>query len=369
MWLFLVYKKESIMEYKSTVQKLDDENQNNKQIQIGNPKSDPLVSVVLPVYNGQQYLKDAIDGVLSQSFTDFELIIINDGSVDATGEIARTYSDPRIRYFEQINQGTAATRNYGIQLARGKYIAYLDHDDLCLAGRLEKQVDFLNSHPDVALVGAAAEIWVGGKRSDRYHRHPVDSNIINFEALFDNRFVNSSVMFHRSVVNKLGGYSSEKSRQPPEDYELWSRMIRKHKMVNLPDVLTGYREVPGSMSRKGVNPFLSTVVKLSAENIAWASGVSSKEPDATGLAALYHRAYKHFPVNATRRGMLSLLEKAARRSMANKPESTDAMAKLLARYRLKLQIRYLDYRLGGLIALSLRSPLAAAAKKLLRKAQ
>ena len=329
----------------------------------------PLVSVVLPVYNGEQYLRDAIDGVLSQSFTDFELIIINDGSTDASGKIASAYPDHRIRYFEHINKGTAATRNRGIQLARGKYIAYLDHDDLCLAGRLQKQVDFLNSNPDVALVGAAAEIWVGSKRSDRYHRHPIDIDIINFEALFDNRFVNSSVMFHRSVVNKLGGYSTDKSRQPPEDYELWSRMIRDHKMVNLPDILTVYREVPGSMSRQGVSPFLSTLVKLTAENIVWACGVSSQEPDAAGLAALYHGAYKYFPVSATRRGMLSLLEKAARRSMAKTPESAAAMAALLARYRLKLQFRYLDYRLGGLIALSLRSPLAAAVKKLLRKAQ
>jgi len=329
----------------------------------------PLVSVVLPVYNGQQYLRDAIDGVLSQSFTDFELIIINDGSTDASGEIASAYSDHRIRYFEHINKGTAETRNRGIQLARGKYVAYLDHDDLCFAGRLKRQVDFLNSNPDVALVGAAAEIWVGSKRSDRYLRHPVDIDIINFEALFDNRFVTSSVMFHRSVVNKLGGYSTDKSRQPPEDYELWSRMIRDHKMVNLPDVLTGYREVPGSMSRQGVSPFQSTLVKLTAENIAWASGVSSQEPDATGLAALYHGAYKHFPVNATRQGMLSLLEKLARKSMANTPESADAMAALFARYRLKLQLRYLDYRLCGLPALALRSPIAVAARKLLRKAQ
>ena len=327
----------------------------------------PLVSVVLLVYNGQQYLKDAIDGVLSQSFTDFELIIINDGSTDASGEIARAYPDHRIRYFVHSNQGTTATRNRGIKLARGKYIAYLDHDDLCLKGRLQKQVDFLNSNPDVALVGTAAEIWVGDKRSDRYHRHPVDSYIINFEALFDNRFVNSSVMFRRSVVNNLGGYSTDKSRQPPEDYELWSRMIRGHKMVNLPDVLTGYREVPGSMSRQGESPFLSILVNLTAENIAWACGVSSQDPDATGLAALYHEAYTHFPVNASRRGMLSLLEKSALRSLLDTPESTDAMSALLARYRLKLQLRYLDFRLGGLPALALRSRPVFYVYKLLRK--
>lgn len=328
----------------------------------------PLVSVVLPVYNGQEYLKPAIDGVLSQSFSDFELIIINDGSTDSSGVIARAYSDTRIRYFEQINQGLAATLNRGIKLARGKYIARQDQDDLYLPGRLQKQFDLLNSYPDVALVGTAAEIWVGGDRSCRCLRHPVDNNIINFEALFDNQFVHSSVMFRRSVVLELGGYSTNKSRQPPEDFELWSRMIRGHKMVNLPDILTGYREVPGSISRQGASPFLSSLVKISAENIAWASGVSSQAPDATGLAALYHGAYKYVPKNATRRGMLTLLERAALKTMENTPESAGALAGLLATYRLKLQIRFLDYLLGGLPALALRSPLVLAARKLLRRA-
>jgi len=337
--------------------------ENKRQIS----KSDvaPLVSVVLPVYNGQEYLKLAIDGVLSQSFNDFELIIINDGSTDMSGEIVRVYLDPRIRYFEQLNQGLAATLNRGIELARGRYIARQDQDDLYLAGRLQKQVDFLNSHSAVALVGTAAEIWVGGQRSDRSLRHPVDSDVLKFKALFDNQFVHSSVMFRRSVVHELGGYSTNKSRQPPEDYELWSRMIRNHKMLNLPDVLTGYREVPGSMSRQGVSPFLSTLVKLSAENVAWASGVSSESTDATGLAALYHGAYKYFPVNATLRGMLSLLERAARKSMGNTPVSAEALAALLARYRLKLQLRYFDYRLGGLPSLALRFPLVLAARKFL----
>ena len=360
---------ESIMENKRTALKIDDLTLIEKQTEVEKPECVPLLSVVLPTYNGQKYLQHAIDSILSQSYSEFELIIINDGSTDASGKIARAYSDARIRYFNQVNQGTTATRNRGLQLARGKYIAYLDHDDLCLAGRFQKQVDFLNSHPDVALVGTAAEIWVGGNRSDRYHRHPVDCTTINFEALFDNRFVNSSVMFRRSVVLNLGGYSTNKTRQPPEDYELWSRMIRDYKMVNLPDVLTVYREVPESMSRKGVNPFLSVLVKLSSENIAWASGVSSHEPDATGLAALYHAAYKHIPANATRRGMFSLLEKAAHRPLADASESADTMAALLARYRLKLQFRYLDYRLGGLLGWALRSPLVIAARKLLRKAR
>ncbi|MDO9406424.1 MAG: glycosyltransferase family A protein [Polaromonas sp.] len=323
--------------------------------------------MILPLYNGESYLHAAVDSVLTQSFSLFELIIINDGSRDGSGDIVRQYADPRIRYLEQSNQGLAATLNRGISLASGKYIARQDQDDLFKPERLQRQVEMMEAHPELALVGTAAEVWEGGVCTDRVLRHPSDGGTLLFESLFDNRFVHSSVMLRRSALLEVGGYSTDSNRQPPEDYELWSRMMRHYRLANLPDVLTGYREVAGSMSRSGVNPFLQTLVKLSSENLAWAAGLPAESADARGLAALYHSAFSLIPSTATRQGMHKVLAAAGRKIMADAPASAAAVAALLRTYSRKLDFRYLDWRLGGAPGRLLRAPILAGARRRLRR--
>ncbi|HGF9542707.1 TPA: glycosyltransferase family 2 protein, partial [Acinetobacter baumannii] len=116
-----------------------------------------LVSVVLPAYNAELYLKEAIDSVLSQTFTDFELIILNDGSIDRTEEIILSYNDSRIVYVKnEKNLGLIGTLNKGINLAKGKYIARMDADDICLPERFKKQVDFLEKNNEIDLIGTNA---------------------------------------------------------------------------------------------------------------------------------------------------------------------------------------------------------------------
>jgi glycosyltransferase involved in cell wall biosynthesis len=246
------------------------------------------VSVVLPVYNGEEYLRASLDSIFSQTYSDFELIIINDGSTDGSKAILDSINDRRVRVYHQENIGLAATLNRGVKLARGEYVARQDQDDVSYPERLEKQVRYLDANPECALLGTRAEIWVGNKKTERAHDHLTECADLRFDLLFDNPFVHSSVMFRKDVVCELGGYAMEKSRQPPEDYELWSRIARVAYVGNLPERLVAYREVPKSMSRASVNPFLEKVLMISAENLAWQIGAAVNLSTCRDITALMH---------------------------------------------------------------------------------
>lgn len=268
----------------------------------------PLVSVVLPVFNGERYLQDAIGSILGQSCRDFELIIINDGSTDDSSSIIEQYDDPRVRYYTQSNIGLAGTLNRGIGLARGSYVARQDQDDVSKATRLEKQVQFLDDHPEYGMVGTRAEIWVEDQSTPVSFRHPCDDEALRFNLLFSNPFVHSSMMIRTEVFSEVGTYCTDQSRQPPEDYELWSRVARRFKVGNLPEVLHVYRETGNSMSRKGSNPFLEIVVKISTENLLHVLGDRSSSHDITNLAAIYNGAFEMVksPVRPITLGVLVL---------------------------------------------------------------
>ena len=249
----------------------------------------PTVSVVLSVRNGGRDLPKALETILNQTFRDFELIAINNGSTDGTREFLDGITDPRVRVYHQEDRGLAAALNHGISLAQGRYIARQDHDDLADPSRLAKQVAFLDAHPEYGLVGTRAEIWLGDKPGGRFHDHPTEDAELRFALLFDNYFVHSSVMMRKAALDEVGVYSTDRSRQPPEDYELWSRIARRFRVANLPERLTVYREVPTSMSREGVNPFMEKLVLISAENLAAASTGEAK-PQAVhfDIACLVH---------------------------------------------------------------------------------
>lgn len=250
----------------------------------------PLVSVILPVYNCPHYVGASIGSILAQSYTNLELVVIDDGSTDRTPEVLRQYDDPRIRLITQENRGLAGTLNRGIELACGQYIARQDQDDVSFPGRLARQVEFLDAHPRCGLVGTWAEIWLEDKRTKRVHAHPSGNADLKFELLLNNPFVHSSVMIRRLALDRVGLYSTDTCRQPPEDFELWSRIAGEYEVANIPEALHAYREVRGSMSRDGPSPFVDHMVKISSENIARASGVPASDAQAVNIAALTHRA-------------------------------------------------------------------------------
>src|ERR1700722_19986529 len=239
---------------------------------MSNRSDAPTVSVVLSVRNGGSDLPEALGTILNQSFADFELITINNGSTDGTGDYLDSIGDPRVRVFHQADAGLAAALNRGISLARGRYIARQDHDDLADFSRLAKQVAFLDARPEHGMVGTRAEIWVGDTPTGRFHDHPTENEILQFDLLFNNPFVHSSVMMRKSALDQVGGYTTDPARQPPEDYELWSRIARHYRVANLAERLTIYREIPSSMSRVSAQPFLEKLVTISSENLAYASG-------------------------------------------------------------------------------------------------
>lgn len=327
-----------------------------------------ILSVILPVYNGLPYLRQAIESVLTQSFGDFELIVINDGSSDGSRQLLETFDDPRMRIIQQRNRGLAATLNIGIAQARGRYLARQDQDDICLPGRFEKQIAFLEANSSVMLLGTAAEIWHGDSRTQRVMRHAADSPALKFGLLFNNYFVHSSVMLRRSVFEHVGGYSEDKMRQPPEDYELWSRIAREFNVANLAEILLAYREVPNSMSRSGNRPFVKNLVQICAENIAFTCGVPVNSPEVFALANLLHGQYDAVPDGTQLSRMEKLIEMAALAIGLKAASASPALAR--AKLQKIRETRYLfaDYCTGGLLGRAVRSPVGVAARKLLRRA-
>ncbi len=248
----------------------------------------PLVSVILPVYNGGIYLHAAISCILDQAYQKIEIIIIDDGSSDDSEYTIRSFNDPRIKFIKQANQGLAATLNRGIALARGKYIARQDQDDLSNPDRISLQVAYMEDHPDCVLLGSWAQIMEVDRLVERFHRHPVDEFMLRYQLLFNNPFVHSSVLLRRSALLEVGGYTTDPERQPPEDYELWSRLSRIGSVANIGEVLQTYREIPGSMSRVGPSPFKRRLIMICAENIAAATGLPSDDYSIRAIAALTH---------------------------------------------------------------------------------
>lgn len=233
----------------------------------GDVTSMSTITILIPVYNAEQTLAASLVSALAQTRPADEIVAINDGSRDGSGDMLAAVDDSRMRVFDQDNQGLAATLNRGIGLATSNYIARLDNDDLALPERLERQLAYMEAHPDVALLGTWAEIYVGDAKSGRFHRHPTESDSLKLDLLFDNPFVHSSVMYRTEVVRALGGYRVERTKRIPEDYEFWSRIARSHEIANLPEVHTVYREVPGSMMRSGAEEMLDNVIAISTDNL------------------------------------------------------------------------------------------------------
>lgn len=296
----------------------------------------------MPVYNGGLDLLRSVRSILNQTYTEFEFLIINDGSSDESESILNNINDPRVKIIHQENKGLAATLNLGLSIAQGYYIARQDQDDISFPERLEKQIIYMESHAECALVGTSAEIWVGDKKTERAHDHPTEHFHICFDLLFNNPFVHSSVMFRKDAVLAIGGYTTDPMRQPPEDYELWSRMVRQYKVANLAERLLIYREVPQSMSRSGVNLFLEKLVTISAENLAFFNGLERPNKYCLDVAALTHSAHHRLSKKPNLKKMSQLIMKAA---MINSKENTRSNILDLAEQRIhNLRHQYFLHR-------------------------
>jgi glycosyltransferase involved in cell wall biosynthesis len=203
----------------------------------------PKISVVMPVYNGERYLREAVESVLDQSFSDFEFVIINDASTDKTGEMLSEFArqDERIVILQnEENLGLTGSLNKGIDRARGEYIARQDADDISLPERFKKQVALLDSNPEVVLVSCNIEKINAEGNPLGIMKRSCSDNLVAWYLLFYNRLAgHSQVMFRRKTFNMLGGYS--KKYPYCEDYELWCRMTGVGTVTILPEVLLQQR--------------------------------------------------------------------------------------------------------------------------------
>jgi glycosyltransferase involved in cell wall biosynthesis len=199
------------------------------------------VSVVMPVYNGEQYLEKAIKSVLTQTFSDFEFVIINDGSTDDTARILMSQDDPRIRIIENENRsGVAYSLNKGIMASRGDLIVRQDADDISLPMRFERQVAYLDTHLEVGVLGTWFQSMdetgeIGGEEK-KY----LDHTMIEWTSLFACPMAHPTVAMRKALIQDVGGYRAYET----EDYDLWARLLDKTLFANFPESLVLHRRHP-----------------------------------------------------------------------------------------------------------------------------
>lgn len=199
----------------------------------------PKVSVLTPVYKTpEKYLREAIESILNQTFSDFEFIILDDCPDDTREDIVKSYDDSRIKYHKNAeNLGISKSRNKLIDLAQGEYLAVFDHDDISLPTRLEKQVEYLDTHPSVGVVGTRAEIFPG---KGKFLITPVDGRKIKLCLCNGFCILHPSSMIRKSVLLEHG-IRYEEEFSPAEDYRLWTRIMLYADFHELPEILFRYR--------------------------------------------------------------------------------------------------------------------------------
>jgi glycosyltransferase involved in cell wall biosynthesis len=200
-------------------------------------KANPKITVLMPVYNCELYIKEAVESVLNQTYADFEFLIIDDASSDETVSILKLYTDARIQLIvKSINSGYTNSLNMGLQLARGKYIARMDGDDISLPERFEKQMAFLETNPDFVLCGSLFKV-IG---SDVIKKLPEHYEEIKLGLLRGNCIAHPSVMMRKQILDEFS-IVYDVSKEPAEDFDLWVRLLSLGKLHNLQEVLLNYR--------------------------------------------------------------------------------------------------------------------------------
>lgn len=217
------------------------------------------VTVIMPVYNAEKYLGEAIDSILKQDFKDFELLIINDGSTDSSLKIVNSFAkeDSRIKVVSnEGNKGLPYTRNRGLELATGEYIALMDADDISYKDRLDKQVKFLDNNKDVMVVASMFDFLEDNnirkvKSLKQSNDKEYKNKIINYKLMFYNPILNSTAMFRKESIDKLG-IKYKKDCFVAQDYDFWVECIGKGSIYILEDCLLAYRQGHENITKKSI---------------------------------------------------------------------------------------------------------------------
>lgn len=265
------------------------------------------VSIILPVYNGELYIAACLDSVFAQNFQNYELIIINDGSNDCSESIILAYKDQRIRYLYQTNIGLAKTLNKGIGLAKGEFICRIDQDDLMAPNRILHQVKFLKCLPEAHGCGSWVRVVDQCGSFIKNHRYPTDYKNIQFYLNFNNPFAHSSIMLRKNVFDSVGMYSTNDT-QPPEDYELWSRICRNHKMYNIPEYLVIYRKNSLGMSFAKAAKIAENARRIALDNIRHFTRGALDCDEIEAIVNSYWRLGHKYPYNVFFKAYVKLIK-------------------------------------------------------------
>jgi len=226
----------------------------------------PKVTVLMPVFNGERYLRSAIDSILNQTFRDFEFLIIDDGSTDSSDHIITSCGDPRIRLVRnETNLGLIATLNKGLRLALGEYIVRMDCDDISLPSRLAVQVSAMDRNQEWGVCGSWIKILKNADAAG-VQTYPPDHDTIKCELLFDTPLAHPSVIYRRSVLEKHHIYYDERYKHA-EDYEMWCRLIRLTLLANIPQILMLYRIHGSQMGRRYLHDQRDTASQIRIKQI------------------------------------------------------------------------------------------------------
>ncbi|MGA2687141.1 MAG: glycosyltransferase family A protein [Candidatus Korobacteraceae bacterium] len=232
----------------------------------------PVVSVVMPTYNGERFLRPAIESILSQCCRNFELLVVDDGSTDRTPSILREFAarDDRVIVLTNLrNLGIATATNRGLAAARGEYVALQDHDDISLPHRFQTQLDFLRSHPDVAAVGSAATLI--DENGDAYAEFPLPCEEIDIKwrlLFWGDAFHYTSIMVKRSALLEIGGYDEDPAFRFSEAYDPFSRLAMQYHVTNVPESLVLWRRHVDATSLQRQQEQMRSGDIISARNIS-----------------------------------------------------------------------------------------------------
>jgi len=266
----------------------------------------PLVSAVMPVYNGERFVLEAVRSILAQTLRDFECIVVDDGSTDGTAKLleAEQARDPRLVVHRQpSNTGFRTALNTGCMLARGELIARMDADDISVPTRFERQVAFLNAHPEVGVVGSAMQIIDDHGARGAVKSYPAGSGLAAWSMLFFNSLGHPSVMVRRALLEAAGWYP-EGCAGGTEDYAIFLDLSWTSRIANLPDVLLLYRVWGGNMTQTKWEAQESDAVRLLRTFVAGSLGIELTPDDARAMRGLARDQYPGHAATAGRLGSL-----------------------------------------------------------------
>lgn len=225
-----------------------------------------MVSVIIPVYNGEKYIAEALESVFNQTYSNYEVVVVDDGSTDGSEQIIDQYSD-KVKFIKQTNSGPAGARNNGIKNSIGEYIAFLDCDDIWVPEKLQEQVNRLENNKEFGLVysdfGKFDEHGVIEQSASQSRNLFMPSGNIFPYLFFDPLCWTSTVLVKRSCLDEIGIFDEDKKIQIAEDYDLWLRISRKFEIGYLDSVTAMYRQAPNSLTTKGGRGFTAETYMLS----------------------------------------------------------------------------------------------------------